>query len=135
MEQSKIKSVQANGTYNSKYDNSVMFTYEVELEDGTLGEVACKSEGRWKVGDEVEYTASQSAFGTKLKLMKPNSNFSKGGYAPKNNDLLQKRIDASWSIGQAIAMLGPIKHDDRVKYIAEVDELSGALLDLRNEKL
>jgi hypothetical protein len=75
---SKIKSVQSSGTYQSKFDNSTMFTFEIQLDDDTVGEVSAKTEDRWKVGDEVEYTLTATSFGNKLKLNKPDANFSGG---------------------------------------------------------
>ena len=58
MQTSKIKTTQGSGTYESKYDGSTMYTSEVLLEDGTVGEVSAKSADRWKVGDEVAYTVT-----------------------------------------------------------------------------
>jgi hypothetical protein len=31
-----------------------MYAYNVDLDDGTSGDVNCKSPNKWKVGDEVE---------------------------------------------------------------------------------
>ena len=97
MGQSKIKSIQANGTWESR--NGLMYKFEVELEDGTSGEVSAKTEDRWKVGDEVEYTVTPSKWGDRLKLDK--SGYNKGGGNKQDPDI-QKRIDASWAIGHAI---------------------------------
>ena len=136
METSKIKSVQANGTYNSKYDNAVMYTYEIQLENGQVGEVACKSENRWSVGDEVEFTANQTTFGVKLKLSKPNSNYSNNGSYGGGKPDIQARIDASWSIGQAIAILGALPQGVSIeKWLQDVSEVSDMLLATRNTKL
>ena len=76
-----------------------MYKFEVELEDGTSGEVSAKTEDRWKVGDEVEYTVTPSKWGDRLKLDK--AGYNKGGGSGNNPDI-QKRIDASWAIGHAI---------------------------------
>jgi len=100
MGQSKIKTIQANGSYpNDKAPEGVVYTFEVELEDGESGEVGAQKKDRWNVGDEVEYTLNQSKWGNKLKLSKPGftSNQSKA-----NNPDIQKRIDASWAIGLAL---------------------------------
>jgi hypothetical protein len=72
MQTSKIKTTQGSGTYESKYDGSTMYTSEVLLEDGTVGEVSAKSADRWKVGDEVAYTVTEGKFGKKLKLNRPD---------------------------------------------------------------
>lgn len=136
METSKVKSVQSSGTYTSKYDSTLMYTYEIELEDGTLGEVSCKSENRWKEGDEVEYTISMSSFGSKLKLSKPGASGTyKNNSRPANGDL-QARIDASWSIGQAIAILSSLPPGVSMeKWLSDVDDVSTMILNLRNTKL
>ena len=60
-----------------------------------------KTENRWNVGDEVEYTVTPSKWGDRLKLDKAgynNQRSSGGGNSPD----IQKRIDASWAIGHAI---------------------------------
>ena len=97
MGQSKIKTIQPNGTYESM--NGTMFKFEIQLESGDSGEVSAKSENRWSVGDEVEFEVTPSKWGDKMRLSKPgfNSNQSKA-----NNPDIQKRIDASWAIGHAI---------------------------------
>lgn len=99
MGSSKIKSIQPNGTWESR--NGLMYKFEVELEDGASGEVSAKTENRWNVGDEVEYTVTPSKWGDRLKLDKAgyNNQRSNGG---GNSPDIQKRIDASWAIGHAI---------------------------------
>lgn len=100
MGQSKIKSIQPNGTWESR--NGLMYKFEIQLEDGTSGEVSAKTENRWNIGDEVEYTVTPSKWGDRLKLdkagyaNKPNG----GGY--KEDPEKAKRITASWAIGHAI---------------------------------
>ena len=99
MGQSKIKSIQPNGTWEGR--NGLMYKFEIELEDGSSGEVNSKTDNRWNVGDEVEYTVTPSKWGDRLKLDKAgyNNQRSTGG---GNNPDIQKRIDASWAIGHAI---------------------------------
>jgi len=72
MQTSKIKTTQSSGTYVSKFDGATMYTSEVELEDGTVGEVSAKTPDRWNVGDEVAYTVTEGKFGKKLKLNRPD---------------------------------------------------------------
>ena len=97
MGQSKIKTIQPNGTYDSQ--NGMMYKFEIQLESGDSGEVSAKSEDRWSVGDEVEFEVTPSKWGDKMKLSKP-------GFTPNqsrgSNPDIQKRIDASWAIGHAI---------------------------------
>lgn len=99
MGQSKIKSIQPNGTWDSR--NGLMYKFEVELEDGTSGEVSAKTENRWNVGDEVDYTVTPSKWGDRLKLDKAGF-ANKGGGVNSQSPDIQKRIDASWAIGHAI---------------------------------
>lgn len=137
MGQSRIKSIQANGTFDSQ--NGLRYKWECELEDGTAGEVVTVSQGRWNVGDEVEYTSQQSPYGVKLKLSKPGmaGGFGGGG-ARKADPSVQKRIDASWAIGQAVAMLGVVADTDEYvvgEYLANVRKLADSLLNIRNEKV
>lgn len=106
MKNSKIKSVQNNGSYPNKFDGSTMYTFEIQLEDGSVGEVSAKSEDRWKQGDEVEYTSTPSKFGIKLKLNKPGSQ-SYGSRKPDDDTL--KRIENSWAIKTATQIHGPLQ--------------------------
>ena len=75
---SKIKSIQPNGTWESR--NGTMFKFEIGLEDGTSGEVNSKTIDRWNVGDEVEYTVTPGKYGDRLKLDKAGFANKGGGY-------------------------------------------------------
>jgi len=72
---SKIKSIQANGTWETR-DGKTMYQSEVELEDGTTGEVNATTPDRWNVGDDVDYEVKDGKYGKKLKLSKPREGFS-----------------------------------------------------------
>lgn len=99
----KIKSVQGTGDYKSKFDGSTMYTFEVELEDGVAGEVSAKSLDRWHVGDEVEYKLTQTQYGNRLKLNKPNADFNGGGASYSvSGDEKQRLIMSQWAIGKAM---------------------------------
>lgn len=98
---SKIKSIQPNGTWESR--NGTMFKFEIGLEDGTSGEVNSKTIDRWNVGDEVEYTVTPGKYGDRLKLDKAGF-ANKGGGGNSQSPDIQKRIDASWAIGHAISL-------------------------------
>ena len=86
MGRSRIKTVQAemrNGVQNS-YDgqHGTMYTFSMELEDGTRGQVSSKSPAPYRlpVGEEVEYTLTPNKnpqYLGKLKVEKPKD----GGYA------------------------------------------------------
>ena len=102
---SKIKTVQANGTYQSKFDNSTMYIFDIELEDDSSGEVSAKTPDRWQIGDEVEYVMTQGQYGNKLKLTKPNADFTGGGGASYYNDpKKQERITNQWAVGRALEL-------------------------------
>jgi hypothetical protein len=128
MKNSKIKSVQNNGSYQSKFDGSTMYTFEIQLEDGEVGEVSAKTEDRWKEGDEVEYTCSPSKFGNKLKLNKPGSQ-SFGSRKPDDETL--KRIENSWAIKTAIQLHGQLE-DDYGTYMSRVMVTASDLLRRRD---
>ena len=64
MGQSKIKTIQPNGTYDSQ--NGLMYKFEIQLESGDSGEVSAKSQDRWSVGDEVEFEV------TPVEVGRPN---------------------------------------------------------------
>ena len=100
-----IAAVQNNGTYDGAY--GTMFKQEVTLDDGTTGEVSAKSEGKWKVGDVVEVQRTETKFGTRFKFSIPqDGGFKPSGSSFKQDPETQLRIEASWAIGQAVAMLG-----------------------------
>ena len=135
---SKIKSVQPNGTFEGAH--GLRYKWEIELEDGEVGEVITVAEGRWNTGDEVEYEKTESQWGVKLKLQKPNmggGNWSGGGGANKGQSAdVQKRIDACWSIGQAITLLGSVPEEISIeKWLEDVDDVSKMLITLRDSKL
>ncbi len=79
---SKIKSIQGSGTFD--FNGSTLFKNEVELEDGTVGQVNTQTADKWKIGDEVEYTVTRDdpKYGKTLKFSKPNSGGSFGGGRP-----------------------------------------------------
>ena len=108
--ENKITAVQNNGTYEGKY--GTMYKQEVTLDDGTTGEVSAKTENKWKVGDEVEVTKTETQYGTRLQFKlpdQPGGNFRKSGYDPET----QYRIEASWAITEAI-QLGAKTHEKLV---------------------
>jgi hypothetical protein len=104
MQTSKIKTTQASGTYVSKFDGATMYTSEVQLEDGTVGEVSAKSADRWNVGDEVEYSTKETPHGLKLKLNRPDfgSNPTSTGTTVSRFQDRQDIILNEWAIGRAM---------------------------------
>jgi len=135
MSESKIKSIQANGTYEGAY--GLMYKFEVTLEDGVTGEVSTKSESRWNEGDEVEYTATDTQWGKRLKLSKPGMDGGRpSGGGNRQSPEVQKRIDGSWAVGQAIQMLGNIEVmtvETLGEYLQQAESVARKLLDVRNK--
>ena len=115
MYNSIIKEAQAAGTYTSKFDGAVMFKQEVMLEDGTHGEVSARTENKWRPGDAVSYTKSDTQWGTKLKLSKPGQTYGGGGA----NDDTTKGIIASWAVEcamRAVDVNAPNYEDQVMQY-------------------
>lgn len=108
-----ITAVQNNGTYEGSY--GTMYKQEVTLDDGSTGEVSAKTADKWKVGDVVEVQRTETKFGTRFKFSIPQDG---GGYKSGNgfqkDPETQLRIEASWAIGQAVAM-GAQEHAELVK--------------------
>lgn len=81
----------------------LMYVFDVELDDGTTGQVNAKSQNKWKQGMEVEYTSQSTHHGTKLKLDMPGFGGPKGNAQPRQgNDDSTKGIIASWAVGVAM---------------------------------
>jgi hypothetical protein len=71
MKTSKIKSVQANGTFEGNY--GTMYKFEYQMEDGTILVANHKTpEGAFKVGEEVEYEITRTnEYGNQGKVKRP----------------------------------------------------------------
>lgn len=83
--------------------HGLMYAFDVDLSDGTTGSVNCKTPNKWNVGDEVDYLATSSHHGNKLRLDKPG--FGQGGGSSairQSNDDSTKGIIASWAVGVAM---------------------------------
>ena len=100
---STVKSVQANGTWEGQY--GIMYKFEVEFEDGSIGEYSSKTQEQTKFveGQEMEYEFINGKF-PKVKPVykKPDfsSNLGSGGY--KKNDNVQKMIVKQSSLKAAV---------------------------------
>lgn len=102
-----------------------MYEAEATLDDGRVGSVNMKRPDTWKIGDEVNVEATEGTYGLKFKFSKPQT-FSVQR-SPAEKDAVQRRIDASWSIGQSIAMLPTSATLDTIRHNAYL------LLELRDE--
>tara|TARA_R110000824_G_scaffold134909_5_gene297920 strand:+ start:704 stop:1132 length:429 start_codon:yes stop_codon:yes gene_type:complete len=100
---SKVKSVQANGTWESKATGDTYYKFEVEMEDGNIGEYSSKSKDQIKfvVGQETEYEYHGGKF-PKIKPHYNKGNFT-GGF--KGNDDRQVSIIRQSSLKASIEYL------------------------------
>jgi hypothetical protein len=141
---SKIKSIQANGTWETR-DGKTMYQSEVELEDGTTGEVNATTPDRWQVGDEVQYEVKDGKYGNKLKLSKPMSGFSFGNNSDSTSNSVtrfenrderrQHLIMNQWAIKTAIETEMNLSPPDKFELrnaIAVAKLLKQYALDLEN---
>jgi hypothetical protein len=103
-----------------------MYETEATLDDGRIGQVNMKRPDTWKIGDEVNVEATEGTYGLKFKFSKPDT-FGGAQRSPAEKDAVQRRIDASWAVGQAINMLPPSATFDTIKRNARL------LLELRDE--
>jgi hypothetical protein len=100
---SKVKSVQANGTWEGKF--GMMYKFEVAFQDGSVGEYSSKSkdQNKFVVGEETEYEFIDGNF-PKVKpvYQKPDfvSNGVSGSY--KKDDNVQKMIVKQSSLKSAV---------------------------------
>ena len=90
MKGSKVTNVQSNGTWSGQF--GTMYKFEVEFENGDIGEYSSKSPDQTKfiVGQETDYEYIDGKF----PKVKPINNFQQGGGftpAPKN-DKVQEYI-------------------------------------------
>lgn len=81
MKTSKVKAVQANGTYESKF--GLLYKYEYTMEDGTTLTANHKTEGgNFQVGEDVEYEVKgTNDYGSWGKVTRP----SEDNYQAKTN--------------------------------------------------
>lgn len=106
MATSKIESVtKTEQTWNGQ--SGTMYDYRVKLEDGAEGIASSTSAEAppYGTGDEVEYTKTENQYGTKLRIKKAGGNFGGGGGFKKDPET-QKRIENSWDIQTAVAIIG-----------------------------
>ena len=136
MKETKIKSIQANGTWDGQY--GTMYQFEVELEDGTVGEANSKSQTPpYSQGSTVWYDVkAETKYGKKLKITTSNPNAHQqkpSSFAPQSSDT-QMRIENSWAVQTAIQVYGAIPQTgyDLKTYLDRVNELAPKLLEMRD---
>lgn len=77
---SKIKALAPAGTWTSEKDNTLMYRVSYEMEDGSKIRASHQSEGKFNIGDEVEYEVkgTNQQYGAYGSVKKPNEG---GGYS------------------------------------------------------
>ena len=136
MIETKIKTIQANGTWEGKY--GTMYQFEVEMEDSTVGEANAKTPTPpYSVGSTVWYDVKgETKYGKKLKISTSDPNQqqqSQSNFTPQSSDT-QTRIENSWAVQTAIQIYGPLPATgyDLQTYLNKVNELAPTLLEMRD---
>ena len=97
----KIESAKPTGTWDGP--NGTLYQIQVQLSDGTSGEVNAKTPDRWKAGDEVVVTSKKDTqYGSKLKL--DRADFANGASPARSSGQKsnEPRIESQWAINAAI---------------------------------
>lgn len=84
MKTSKVKTVQQNGTWNSKHDNALMYNHDYEFEDGMILQASHKTLIPFTEGVVIEYevTKESDQYGRSGTVKKPQEQF-QGGQKPQ----------------------------------------------------
>lgn len=131
--ESKILSVQSNGTYQPN-GGDLLFKFEYQFEDGTCLVANHKTEQcPFNIGDTAEYEVRGSnhkgTWGAVRKAGQSN-------YTPSNGNTTGERIDRSWAIKTAVQSLGPMPRPgsaESVKvYMREVCRMADVLTKARD---
>lgn len=135
MTRSKVKSVQANGTWNGK-DGTLFYRYDYEMMDGEELQASHKTEMPFKPGDEVDYeiTKTHPTYGSTGKVKKP-SDFVRGQNQQSNVNWeeREKKIAIGHAINNAVHLYcnqypgSQPNRDDIKKYAKSIYEISKEL--------
>lgn len=99
MKTSKVKAVQANGTWDSNY--GTFYKFEYVMEDGQVVNANHKTQdGNFKVGEEVEYEITNSQYNNG-KVSKPQEGFQGGTRTYTDNT---KGIKIGHAITNAVSL-------------------------------
>ena len=103
IKKSKVKSVQANGTWEGKF--GMMYKFEVEFENEDFGEYSSKTQDQNKfvIGQEMEYEFIDGHF-PKVKPVYQKPDFESNGVSGsyKKDDTVQKLIVKQSSLKAAV---------------------------------
>ena len=94
MKTSKVKSVQQDGTWNSKHDNDLMYKHEYQFEDGVVLQASHKTQKPFAEGVEVEYevTRESDQYGKSGTVKKPHQDQQLANHYGVKNDKVQTYI-------------------------------------------
>ena len=108
MKNSKVTSVQPNGTWEGKY--GLNYKFEISFENGDVGEYSSKNkeQNKFIVGQQTDYEYTDGKF-PKVKpvYLKPD-NFNKASYNSNKED-----INVNNSIARSVAFKGAIDYDSQ----------------------
>ena len=109
MEKTKgiIKSIDKMDNPAWHLNGKTFYDFYVIMEDNKEGRASSVHEDAppYKVGDEVEYTATSNHHGTRMKISKLNANGdSKGGFQPTYSKGTDESIKTQWAIGRAVEL-------------------------------
>lgn len=132
MTTTKIKSVEVGKPWSNA--NGTFYPHTYELEDGQTVVANHKENGKFSVGEEVEYevTGTDKVGNTKAKVSKPQQSgggFSRGGgYKP---DTVGITVGACLNL--AVSMYNAGKFDDLAKIKTTADWLIDISFELKNK--
>lgn len=111
MTQATLTSCQSNGTWNASH--GLMYSFEVQLSDGTSGECNSKSEQPpYSVGDTVWYEITgQTPRGANKLKVSARPPFQPGNAPSNRAGGRQEDIAKQWAINAAIQLLIATKGD------------------------
>ena len=99
MKTSKIKSIQADGTWNE------YFKFEVEMENGDVGGTLSKSQTPpYKVGDERNYEYTQKGKYWSIKMLQSDKPAWKGNSSSTPSNSYASNPDKDAAIARAVAL-------------------------------
>ena len=85
MKNSKIVSIEPKGSFETKF--GTMYSHHIKLENGDEGQVNSKTEEpNFKIGDDFDYSITESQYGFKIKREYPNFSGGGGGSFKSNPD-------------------------------------------------
>jgi len=102
---STVKSVQGSGTWDSNY--GTLYSFEYQMEDGTILKANHKTDSPFNVGEKVDYEITkENEFGKIGKVKKYNSDAHKA-HATGNYPSKSKGSNASFALSYAKDLLVP----------------------------